>query len=99
MAIATGGESSSTGMLATISAVRWETLTVSGRSSSSSWVWIQVETPVRASSMIDGVIYKVTVSIRKITKTREKRAYVFLCPGLDRAFDPLFAINPPILSE
>lgn len=57
MAIATGGESSSTGMLATSSAVRWETLTVRGRSSSSSWVWIQVETPVRASSIMNGVIY------------------------------------------
>jgi hypothetical protein len=55
--MATGGESSSTGMLAMSSAARWETLTESGRSSSSSWVWIHAETLFNASSVINGDIY------------------------------------------
>lgn len=56
MTIATGGDSSSTGMLAISSAAFGETLTLSARSSSGSCVVIHSETLFRESSMMRGEI-------------------------------------------
>lgn len=62
MPIATGGESSSTRMLAMISAVLGEIFSSNARSSLGSWVDIHSETLCRASSMINGEIYFIAVS-------------------------------------
>jgi DNA-directed RNA polymerase subunit E'/Rpb7 len=57
MTIATGGDSSSTGMSAMISAAFGETFTDRGRSSVGSCVLIHSETPINESSMIKGDIF------------------------------------------
>jgi len=54
--IETGGDSSSTGMLAMISAVLGEILTANARSSFGSWVAAQSSTPLRESPATTGEI-------------------------------------------
>lgn len=94
---ATGGDSSSTGMLAMISEVLGEIFTVNARSSFGSCVDIHSVIPFRASSTISGEIYT-QLDIIALTYAI-LRTYVFFSPDFHRPFSALLGVNPPALGH